>query len=934
MEFAGGTKCVKCSAGTAGSKGECSACPAGKFQPYEGRNKCFPQYPACQPGTFEAQQPSAKTARKCSPCAKGLFTAVAGERACSPQPECVESTYVAQEGGAASKRACGACPPGRFTTTRNAAACSPWEKCAPGFADTAGAGPALDRTCEPCDNGFFSTGSKDVAAVKTTTTTGTTATTVTETSTTRTKARDLLFLCPHKCKNTEEMSAITTGLGCFPLKFGACTRMAFLEPLGLDDFLATDSGAPPALYWKATPNGAVASAGYTVAMYSSPSCQTSPFNMGVSLASVGVDQTVPFKLSGSVRGTAGNCNPLETQFATVNPKDKSLGAIVAQQGKTRLRLNFLFSLTCEPNKNAPGTLGACSTAPTAGPGAQRTTAKPLDISAQRGEAEICTQFRTCQPGQYVVEAPTSSSNRVCATCPGGQFSASGSAMACAPTAVCQAGEYASVAPTASSDRACATCPGGQFAAAQNADRCGAQTDCKPGEYVGDTGACTTCRDGTFTARANEAQCAPWTRCPVGVAVATAGTSSSDAACARPQCPAGQVAVGETCVSPSDCKPGTHVESGGGDTGAKRECASCPPGHYSAGVNKASCTKWSACRALGVATPGTPITNQKCNDCPAGTKLVPPRTCAPCPEGQFTVSANQPTCVAARTCPEGTGGSVLEPTLSSDRHCGNDRRFLVCPKACPGAAADDTQIPAALLAHPCLSVRENVCTELALADGVFSINEFAAIVPADTNPQRLFMKAAADGTTGVVRITLHGAGDCGADTALVVNQAMFGEQMAGMTLGEYLSGAGYCPDAAYHATCQEAPEYGKTIALTAWLEGEIGDVLKLDFSFDNPLFKLALSSSGMGFCALVNNDLSPMRRPGEALPASPGTSGAAGGPGQGVLAPGVGPGQPGPGTNMGNATGGGPGANSGGSASGTSVGHGYCCCCCAGRAPPA
>ena len=182
---------------------------------------------------------------------------------------------------------------------------------------------------------------------------------------------------------------------------------------------------------------------------------------------------------------------------------------------------------------------------------------------------------------------------------------------------------------------------------------------------------------------------------------------------------------------------------------------------------------------------------------------------------------------------------------------------VCPEACAGASS----VPTGLANHPCITLRENVCTELRLQEGVFAIDEFARIVPADTNPQKLFMKAQVDKGKDKVYISVHGEGGCGSETTpLAVETSMFGRTMAGMQVGEILAAQGYCPSTDHHPSCSGAKETGKTINLKAWLEGTVGTTLTLEYSFDNPLFKLALSGANFGFCTLVYYDLRPTSKP--------------------------------------------------------------------------
>ena len=107
-------------------------------------------------------------------------------------------------------------------------------------------------------------------------------------------------------------------------------------------------------------------------------------------------------------------------------------------------------------------------------------------------------------------------------------------------------------------------------------------------------------------------------------------------------------------------------------------------------------------------------------CPRGSMITAGNLCAECPEGTFSIGANQLACTTARVCQ----GEVHTPaTRTSDTVCMSDGELSVCPKPCPGAA---TAATAGLVGQQCIPMDEGVCTQVDLNKGVFPIEDFVRL----------------------------------------------------------------------------------------------------------------------------------------------------------------------------------------------------------------
>jgi len=154
-----------------------------------------------------------------------------------------------------------------------------------------------------------------------------------------------------------------------------------------------------------------------------------------------------------------------------------------------------------------------------------------DQVGQGGEAG---NAESCSPGQYV-----SGSARRCAACESG-FTTSRDAAACEEWTDCPAGEFVSKQGTASTDRECARCDAGTFSAAANSAECAEWSECEPGQYVVSAGSssidrkCAACARESFSTAQNSASCRAWTTCTwARTGTGKAGSPTTDAVCGDP-----------------------------------------------------------------------------------------------------------------------------------------------------------------------------------------------------------------------------------------------------------------------------------------------------------------------------------------------------------------------------------------------------------------
>ncbi|MEM9861534.1 MAG: hypothetical protein AAF938_07960 [Myxococcota bacterium] len=200
-------------------------------------------------------------------------------------------------------------------------------------------------------------------------------------------------------------------------------------------------------------------------------------------------------------------------------------------------------------------------------------------------ATACIAQTNCVDAFYVQVAGDELSDRVCAQCEEGTFSAVFNAVSCEPFTECAPGSFVFAAGSSRADRVCAPCAARFYSAGANADSCLRWTDCSPGSRMGTPGTavsdrvCVPCEPGTFSARVNNTRsCRAFTECGPGEEEQTPGTATSDRVCQEiDSCdPNPCSANGDTdavCVDEPAPAAGYRCECSSGST--TRDFA-CPP----------------------------------------------------------------------------------------------------------------------------------------------------------------------------------------------------------------------------------------------------------------------------------------------------------------------------------------------------------------------
>lgn len=278
-----------------------------------------------------------------------------------------------------------------------------------------------------------------------------------------------------------------------------------------------------------------------------------------------------------------------------------------------------------------------------------------------GDGKVCRPITDCAPGQYEIEAPTATEDRVCSDCPEGTFSSSANATQCDSWAECPAGTHVVTSPSANRNRVCTACESGFFSTAANSAECSPATECRPGTHVLTAATATsdrTCSDcpvGTYSSDANTPQCQSWTECSEGTYVLTEGSASANRTCEP--CAAGSyssIVNAAQCEAWAECAAGTHVVTSAGAS-QNRVCADCLPGFFSNAVNSDACLPMTECNeGTYVLTEGNASTD---------------RTCEGCAAGSYSSVVNAAQCDDWTVCAAGTR-VVVAPSASQNRDCTN------------------------------------------------------------------------------------------------------------------------------------------------------------------------------------------------------------------------------------------------------------------------
>ena len=286
----------------------------------------------------------------------------------------------------------------------------------------------------------------------------------------------------------------------------------------------------------------------------------------------------------------------------------------------------------------------------------------------------CKQASVCGAGSFVATNSTATADKVCSTCPLGQYQHVEDQPQCIPWRSCPAGTASTASGTSSTDRQCTACANNTFQPASNeADACLDATVCRTGTYVTTAATptsdreCGSCALGeTFTATNNLLVCQLAQACGT-VPERAPPTLSSDRVCCEnfylpsgvcvDACPAGHARrasefLCEQCdgvegfsstSGSAECNPvgfcgAGQVLTASSTSSSDIQCSSCPVGRYTNldkhrttacqqcdGVERFSSTPGSAeCKPVGfcgagqaVATNSTPSSDIQCSSCPAG-----------------------------------------------------------------------------------------------------------------------------------------------------------------------------------------------------------------------------------------------------------------------------------------------------------------------------
>eukprot|EP00050_Salpingoeca_kvevrii_P011277 m.14163 g.14163 ORF g.14163 m.14163 type:complete len:2985 (-) comp3348_c0_seq1:299-9253(-) len=271
----------------------------------------------------------------------------------------------------------------------------------------------------------------------------------------------------------------------------------------------------------------------------------------------------------------------------------------------------------------------------------------------------CQIWRECVAGEAQSRAPTSTSDRLCAACPIGEFQNRASQTSCID---CSQGQFQNER----GQTTCKSCPAGQY---QDELGEGACIACPAGTFQSESGQsrCLPCPDGTYQNELGKSSCKAWTPCSVGEEVDVEPTSLTNRICRSCsfgfyQNEAGQdtckrctvncaeglfrskectTTANAVCSACRECSSGTYI-TGGCVAASDRICSACTrasecaPGLYLSGV----------CDPTSVFGPTCVSCHATCQTCGGVSGTVGPLPCTTCPTGWVKLSDG--TC--ASNCP--------------------------------------------------------------------------------------------------------------------------------------------------------------------------------------------------------------------------------------------------------------------------------------------
>ena len=342
---------------------------------------------------------------------------------------------------------------------------------------------------------------------------------------------------------------------------------------------------------------------------------------------------------------------------------------------------------CGTWQDRPGQ-GACDAACAAGTFGNATTGR-CDPCPAAGffclgsQRRPVSEAKRCVPGQHELRPPNATSDRTCAPCAAGRFSALENAAVCGgcpagrfqpaagkgfclPHSVCAKGERAGSVPLATADRICLPCAAGTISVVTNA------------------AACVACPGNEFQPEAGQASCTKHASCSKGERVAQEPSATADRGCVP--CEVGRFGTLSNAQSCGGCPLGKHQSLGGQTscdacaagnrgkanaalprTSAALHCEACPASAYSDAAGASDCSACAGCAVIGAARSGCGGASAGvCIACGVGTfKANGSGSCEPCAAGAFQSQVGQAQCIACSSiaCPnsahrKGCGGASM------------------------------------------------------------------------------------------------------------------------------------------------------------------------------------------------------------------------------------------------------------------------------------
>lgn len=205
--------------------------------------------------------------------------------------------------------------------------------------------------------------------------------------------------------------------------------------------------------------------------------------------------------------------------------------------------------------------------------------------------EVCKAASECSEGMEERSAPTASTDRICVPCDGiTTFKSDQGQSKCLNVKECGVGERQVAPPSASHDRICEPCPNETFQAVHGVDNkaCSAATVCSPGsrEMVPYTQTsdrvCSLCDGFTeYQDKEGQTECLSVKNCSYGERQVAAPTATSDRKCEI--CPintfmADSEHTNTGCISQSKCGGGQFVQTVATIT-SDTVCVACPEEQY-------------------------------------------------------------------------------------------------------------------------------------------------------------------------------------------------------------------------------------------------------------------------------------------------------------------------------------------------------------------